>query len=60
MSSKYLNMHLTRMWGQIFNLFILEILGTKVLFNLQLPLTYANHAIPAIPGGRNRSSIAFL
>jgi hypothetical protein len=23
--------------GQIFNLFILEILGTKVLFNLQLP-----------------------
>jgi hypothetical protein len=60
MSSKYLNMHLTRMGGQIFNLFILEILGTKVLFNLQLPLTQASHSFPAMPDGREGSSIAFL
>jgi hypothetical protein len=46
--------------SQIFNLFILEILGTKVLFNLQLLQTNANHAFPAMPDGRDRSSIAFL
>ena len=36
-----------------------EILG-MVLLNLQLPPTYANHASPAMPDGRDRSSIAFL
>jgi hypothetical protein len=34
-----------------------EILG-MVLLNLQLPPTYANHALPAMPDGRDRSSIA--
>jgi len=37
----------------------MEILGT-VLLNVQLPLTHANHTFPAMPDGRDRSSIAFL
>jgi len=36
-----------------------EILGT-ILLNLQLLLTNANHAFPAMPDGRDGSSIAFL
>jgi len=36
-----------------------EILGT-VLLILPLQLTNANHAFPAMPDSKNRSSIAFL